>query len=676
MKKTLFIVTFIFSLFSSLCAQNPDRPNSYNYNRALECLQEEDYVNAYTYLMSEINDNPQNGYAYFWLSCILAANELYGDGLAMANEAEKYLPANDKDYAAMTYNLKGDIYSDLEEYDTALSNYSKALKTDPKNENALKSRATLYYQLEEYDLSDKDLDKLIEIQPMDYYGYMGKGRNANEQKKYEEAIKLFDYVVKLHGNQYFKCYSFRAESYIGMKQYDKAADDIITAMQNSSDDLAFDLMTVVMSEKAPSTMISKLKIQQIKEPEVPNWPYYIGIIYEAMKNYDKAIEYYNKSNSIDITDVASHRISNCYYQMGDYQQAMKYNDEAIAMDPEDIQYRLYKSDLEYETGLVDEAIKSIETCIERIPEYFYFYYRKGFYEDNALYVDDAIEGYSTAILLNPDYFYSYLGRADMYMKKGMRQEAMDDYKKVVEKDTVPSEGSCAQYAFLALGERDKAIKYNQRVLDSLPDDPGAYYDAACLYSRMGEPQQALGYLKTAFEKGFRRFEHIEHDDDLESVRQMQEYQELIAQYQSMTLSKVESSDKNHVHTSSEIPFTKSGGVTEVQCSVNGLPLHFVFDTGASVVTMSMLEASFMLKNKYLTPMDIIGRQNYLTADGNITEGTVINLKSVKIGELELSNVRATVVKSQNAPLLLGQSVLGRLGKIEIDNARRVIKVIR
>ena len=58
---------------------------------------------------------------------------------------------------------------------------------------------------------------------------------------------------------------------------------------------------------------------------------------------------------------------------------------------------------------------------------------------------------------------------------------------------------------------------------------------------------------------------------------------------------------------------------------------------------------------------------YQTADGNISEGTVINLKHVNFGGLELTDVKASVVKSQKAPLLLGQSVFGRLGKIEIDN---------
>lgn len=47
---------------------------------------------------------------------------------------------------------------------------------------------------------------------------------------------------------------------------------------------------------------------------------------------------------------------------------------------------------------------------------------------------------------------------------------------------------------------------------------------------------------------------------------------------------------------------------------------------------------------------------------------------MNIGGLELKNVRASVVKNQRAPLLLGQSVLSRLGKIEIDNDKKIIKV--
>ena len=110
-----------------------------------------------------------------------------------------------------------------------------------------------------------------------------------------------------------------------------------------------------------------------------------------------------------------------------------------------------------------------------------------------------------------------------------------------------------------------------------------------------------------------------------------------------------------------------GGTYEVPCSVNGLPLKMVFDTGAADVTISSVEASFMLKNGYLSDSDVKGTRNYMTASGDIHEGTILRLKEVKLGDAVLKNVEASVVHSQKAPLLLGQSVLEKFGTITIDN---------
>ena len=60
-------------------------------------------------------------------------------------------------------------------------------------------------------------------------------------------------------------------------------------------------------------------------------------------------------------------------------------------------------------------------------------------------------------------------------------------------------------------------------------------------------------------------------------------------------------------------------------------------------------------------------------DSIIEQLTQEQLKTEKLLE-ELRNVKASVRKSQSAPLLLGQTALGKLGKIEIDNSKNVIKV--
>lgn len=215
------------------------------------------------------------------------------------------------------------------------------------------------------------------------------------------------------------------------------------------------------------------------------------------------------------------------------------------------------------------------------------------------------------------------------------------------------------------------------VIEKDPDDAGNYYDAACLHSRMGELDKSIEFLQTALEKGFRRFSHLEMDDDLDAIRELPKYKELIRHYKSIFETEIEDkmqATSVYEEQTVEIPFSKEDGVCKVKCTINNLPLYFVFDTGASDVSLSSVEATFMMKNGYLKSSDVIGKQNYMMANGEISAGTVINLRNVNFGGLDLDNIRASVVHNQTAPLLLGQSILGRLGSIEIDNAKRVLRI--
>lgn len=115
-----------------------------------------------------------------------------------------------------------------------------------------------------------------------------------------------------------------------------------------------------------------------------------------------------------------------------------------------------------------------------------------------------------------------------------------------------------------------------------------------------------------------------------------------------------------------IKMNKEGGVYTVPCIVNGLKLKFIFDTGASSVSISLTEAKFMLKNGYLSMDDYIGNEYYQIANGDIEIGYEFNLKKIEIGGKFLYNIRATVSGSTIAPLLLGQSALSKLGKFQFD----------
>ena len=196
---------------------------------------------------------------------------------------------------------------------------------------------------------------------------------------------------------------------------------------------------------------------------------------------------------------------------------------------------------------------------------------------------------------------------------------------------------------------------------------------------MGRPDEAVACLRKALEMGYRNFVHFAVDKDLDPIRELPEYKAMIEEYKAKHaeyLKEFELEMPASEETVTEIAVKRNpGGTFEIPCDINGLALQMIFDTGASDVTISSVEANFMFKNGYLSEKDIKGKRYYQVASGQINEGTVITLREVRIGDAVLKNVDASVVKSQKAPLLLGQSAMERFGTITIDNQnnRLIIK---
>lgn len=126
------------------------------------------------------------------------------------------------------------------------------------------------------------------------------------------------------------------------------------------------------------------------------------------------------------------------------------------------------------------------------------------------------------------------------------------------------------------------------------------------------------------------------------------------------------SSNNFSYCQTSIYLKKEGGVFTVPCSVNGVDLKFIFDTGASNVSISSTEANFLFKNGYLTKNDILGSERFSDATGKISIGTIINIKKLEFSNIILYDVEATIVDSQTAPLLLGQTALAKIGKFTFD----------
>ena len=675
--KLIKILIFVISLFSvSFVFAKENYSDSYNLKRAIEEGEKGNYDDAIEYFNKEIKEHPRNASAYLGLGAIYYDQKKYDEAYKVVNDAIETIPKKDKHLLSSAYYYKGTILLATTDTVAALQNFEKSISLDPKFADVYEKRGQIYYEQQKYDLSNSDYTKLIDLKPAYEMGYMGLGRNFNIQEKYDEALNQYDKVIKMYPD-YSSGYSFRGETYLNQKEYLKAIDDICKALSIDSDRKAYVLLFEFPKDQE-NLVAAKLKGLSAENPLTGEYFYYLGQIYHLNKHYDKSKEILEKALEIDNHPVILSLISKNYREMGDYEKALDYKEQEIQIRPDDETLFAEKGDILGDMGDYGGAIESLTQFIDKAPDYFGGYYRRGWFKDLSMQTEDAIEDYIMAITLNPDYAYAHFGLGDMYTRKGETEKAKAEYEKVLSLDTIPNDNSCAMYAYLALGRKEEAIDFLNKMIEADTLDAGNYYDAACIYARIGDNQKSLENLKLALEKGFRRFPHIENDDDMDPIRNLPEFQEIMNFYRPTINNKKtkEESNENEEKYENidfemvEIPFIPEGGCASVKCTINDLPLNFIFDTGASAVSMSQLEANFMLKNGYLNPSDFVGNGRFVNANGEVSENAIINLKNIDFGGLHLTNVKASVVKNQKAPLLLGQTVLGRLGVIEIDNTNK------
>ena len=672
MKRTLSLL--LLAVCATLvCAKEPQRPTSYNYQRGVEAVNNENDEEAERYLSQEITDNPKNGYAYAWLAGVELRNDEIGSAISMLNKAIKYIPKADKYYHAWANKTLAGIYYDLNDTIQCIDYANRAVKAEPKNIEWWRFRGVLYLEIEQYDHAMADFDKVIQLDPTAINGYMWKGKTYYELKQYEKAIEQYQYAGKLATRSFI--YSNIAESQVALHRYEEAANNIINALKEEHfEDLATDLLADA-NEDLTAELMPRLNVQINANPNSLEWSMYQLYLYRANKNYEQAILCTEKIKELDADPYFDAILSSLYQDMGDFASALPYAQAAYISNSTETDYISQLASIYSDLDSLEQCIKIYNAYIAQYPESNAAYHMRAQTHFFANNYKSAIEDYTTAITLDTKDTYAryMLGRAHYIM--GDTLKANKDFQRVVD-DTKNSVETAFAYIFLGQNEEAKHLADSILLADSV--EHKNRYNIACCYSMLGDIEMAFTLLEEELKDGYVDFNHIRRDPDFAPLRG-ERLDSLLSMYETKAQERIrafkgENTSESTTERIVEIPFTKSGGVTKVDCTINNLPLNFIFDTGASDVTISQVEANFMYKNGYLDSRDIVGKKTYQVATGAIAVGTTIILKEIKFGGLILRDVRASVVESQNAPLLLGQTILQRLGKIEIDNTQRILKI--
>lgn len=655
-------------------AKEPQRPESYNYQRGCELISDMNLDEGMEFLDAELRQNPKNGYAFAWLASANVSKGEYGTAIYQINQAIKFIPKKDKYYHAWAHTLLAGIYMEMQDTAAAIAEFDKAVKFDPKNERWYEGRGLLYRELKQWSKSDAEFEKYISLTPGLIRGHMLLGRNYFLQERYAEALERYSYAHKLAPRAW--TLSTMAECEVKLGKYEEAADHVIESLkQETFEETAVDVLATCKNEVFVDLVKAKLRVQIAKNPNAPDWLFYSALVDRGQKNYEEAIRTCQKIRQVYPDATFDDIVAGLYSDMGDWAHALQYENEAIAADTADIDYRYSRCTIYFEMDSIEAMYADINHLIEDNPEDASLRFARGSMHLYQRNYEQAIEDYNTGLAIDSSNDWARYTRGRCYDAAGDTEKAKKDILRVENSNQRVDIGMFAK-AFL--GKKDEAMALADSLLKVDTVDHQYRYNVACVYALVGEKELALRYIEEELEDGYVQFAHLRLDPDLQSI-QGEEFELLIQKYEAIRDERIarfreEQGEEAGEERVVEVPFTAANGVTKVDCTINGLPLNFVFDTGASDVTISQTEANFMYKNGYLSRKDVVGKQAYQLADGHIAVGTILILNHINFGGLELTDVRASVVANQNAPLLLGQTILQRLGKIEIDNERKVLKI--
>lgn len=130
--------------------------------------------------------------------------------------------------------------------------------------------------------------------------------------------------------------------------------------------------------------------------------------------------------------------------------------------------------------------------------------------------------------------------------------------------------------------------------------------------------------------------------------------------------------KDNLSIQEEIPLQKMAGVYHLPVELNGvMNLMFILDTGAADMSIPHEVVYSLMRTGTLKEEDFISSKVYILADGTRVKSPRIIIHKVKIGNRVLRNIPATVSES-GGPLLLGQSLLEKIGSYTFDSNRQVL----
>ena len=311
------------------------------------------------------NGSPEPHYLIARLNSLPEGN--HKRALDAAGEAVRLAGGDDK-VKARALVMRANLIDDK---DKQLADYNEALKLQPTDAEALRSRGVYYLLQDKADLALADLDAAVKVDPKQVDALQAQGLTLTILKKYDDAIKAFDKVVEL-APEAPMAYSQRARARNLNGDHKKALEDLNKALEMDADNPAFLLLRARVHQQLGEAKEAKEDVEEalkdhpgigpavglqsvlaagagdfqqaigdLKElrkiaPDNVDLAVQLGTLFTLAKQHRHAIEAYNEVLTADNKNFTGYRgRADAYLSIGKQAEAVADYEQALTVKPDD-----------------------------------------------------------------------------------------------------------------------------------------------------------------------------------------------------------------------------------------------------------------------------------------------------------------------------------------------------
>ena len=414
-----------------------------------------------------VTRDPKSGAAELMIAKLQALPD--GDKTKALKAAEKAVALIDKTddpaAAAAALIVRATVLEDPKKQEDDLD---AALKLQPDDEEALRTRAVLFIGEKKFEPAMADLDALIKAdaknpQPNPRL-YEVRGMVLFQLKRADDAIKSFDKAIKLEPGQvgpYVQRARLRAEQ----KDTKGALEDLRTALNIEPDSPAVLLARARVYQQAGDLKAAKADVEA------------------AMKNHPELP---------DLIDARALEAS-ISAGAGDFDEAISELEELLKIMPKN-------GELLYQIGVLYQMSKQSAKAIEKYndalayseaKEKFDIYRSRGDAYLNIGKHVEAVKDYEEAFKLKPDdpgllnnFAWVLATSPDDKVRDGKRAVEMAKKASQATDDKAPHILSTLAAAYAETGDFDDAIKWSSKAVEIASADPAAEPDADAIKEQL------------------------------------------------------------------------------------------------------------------------------------------------------------------------------------------------